>query len=154
MGMPKRRFKDVSDIIAFAVEREIEAADGYGRLAAQATTPGLRDLLLELKGEEENHRRLLENMTVTRLEEATPPVQDMGLSDALADEPLAPDMTFQDLLIFAARKEKKAADLYTGLARRREVAAYRKIFEFLAGQERTHKLKLEAEYEKRVLSED
>jgi len=78
----------------------------------------------------------------------------MGLSDALADVPSAPDMMFQDLLIFAARKEKKAADLYAGLAVRPEVAAFKKLFEFLAGQERAHKLKLEAEYEKHVLSED
>jgi rubrerythrin len=152
--MSERRFRSVGEILSFAIEREIEAAEGYGRLATQATMPGLRDLLLELKGEEENHRRLLESMTTARLDEAVPPVEDMGLSDALADVPFAPDMMFQDLLIFAARKEKKAADLYAGLAVRPEVAAFKKLFEFLAGQERAHKLKLEAEYEKHVLSED
>jgi rubrerythrin len=152
--MKDRRFKSVKDILSFAIKREIEAAEGYASLASQATTPGLRDLLLELKGEEENHRRLLENATARRLKETAAPVDDMGLSDALADEPLAPDMTFQDLLIFAARKEKKAADLYAGLARRPEAAAHRKVLEFLAGQERNHKLKLEAEYEKHVLTED
>jgi CheY-like chemotaxis protein len=45
--MPDRRFESVRDILAFAVRREIEAARGYGRLAAQAETPGLRDLLLD-----------------------------------------------------------------------------------------------------------
>ncbi len=152
--MAERRFRSVGDIIAFAIEREIEAAEGYGGLAAQASTPGLRDLLLELKGDEENHRRLLETMTFVPGDEAGAPVEDMGLSDALADLPLTPDMTFQEFLIFAARKEKKAADLYAGLAGRSEAAAYRKVFDFLAGQERTHKAKLEAEYEKHVLTED
>lgn len=68
--MPDRRFESVSDILAFAVEREIEAAPGYGRMAAQAATPGLRDLLLELKGEEEKHRRLLKKMAAAPLEGA------------------------------------------------------------------------------------
>jgi rubrerythrin len=152
--MPENRFASLSDILSFAIQREIEAADGYGRMAEMTTTPGLRSLLLELKGEEENHRRLLENMTDERLAEPAAPVADMGLSDALEDIVPAPDMTLQELLIFAARKEKKAEDLYAGLARRPEFAEYRGVFEFLAGQERTHKLKLEAEYETHVLSED
>ncbi|MGD1010043.1 MAG: ferritin family protein [Candidatus Aminicenantales bacterium] len=153
--MPDRRFESLNDILAFAVEREIEAARGYGRMAAQAKTPGLRDLLLELKGEEEKHRRLLKKIKAAPPEgTASASVPDMGLSDALTDLPLAADMTFQELLIFAARKEKKAEDLYAGLARRPELAAHRKVFEFLAGQERTHKLKLEAEYETHVLTED
>jgi len=153
--MSDRRFESMSDVLAFAVEREVEAARGYARMAAQAATPGLRDLLLELKSEEEKHRRLLKKIKVAPLEgAAAAPVPDLGLTDALADLPLAPDMTFQELLIFAARKEKKAEDLYAGLARRPELAAHRKVFEFLAGQERTHKLRLEAEYETHVLTED
>jgi rubrerythrin len=153
--MGEHRWESVSDVIAFAIGREIEAAEGYGRMAGMATAPGLRDLLLELKGEEENHRRLLENLTAAGLEAtAAPPLDDMGLTDALPVELPAPDMTLQELLIFAARKEKKAEELYTGLARSPEVAAGRKVFEFLAGQERAHKLRLEAEYEKHILSED
>jgi rubrerythrin len=153
--MGEHRRESVSDVIAFAIGREIEAAEGYGRMAGMATLPGLRDLLLELKGEEENHRKILENLTAAGLEAtAAPPLDDMALTDALPDEPPAPDMTLQDLLIFAARKEKKAEELYTGLARSPEVAGGRKVFEFLAGQERAHKLKLEAEYEKHILSED
>jgi rubrerythrin len=153
--MASRRFRSVGDIIAFAIQREIDAAAGYERLAGMSKTPGLRELLLELKGEEENHRRLLENLTLAGLEEAAaPPLPDLGLSDALPDEPPEAGMTFQDLLIFAARKEKRAMELYEGLARNAKLARHRKLFEFLAGQERAHKLKLETEYEKHVLSED
>jgi rubrerythrin len=156
--MTKPRFRTLKDVLTFAIRREVEAAQGYGDMAARASssTPGLRELLLDLKSEEENHRRLLEEMTSTgKLPEAAPPpLPDLGLSDAQEDVPLAPDLTMQELLIFAARKEKTAMDLYTGLAGRPELAAHRKIFEFLAGQERAHKLKLEAAYEERVLTED
>jgi len=153
--MPEPAFQSVKDILTFAIRREVEAAQGYGEMAARASTPGLRELLLELKGEEESHRRLLENMASGGISEAAalhPP--DMGLIDALEDVPLAADMTFQELLIFAARKEKKAEELYTSLALRPELAAHRQVFEFLASQERSHKLKLEAVYEERVLTED
>jgi rubrerythrin len=153
--MPAPSFRSVKEILAFAIRREVEAAQGYDDMAARASTPGLRELLLELKGEEENHRRLLENVASEGvLEAAAPLAPDMGLSDALADVPLAADLTFQELLIFAARKEKKAVELYVGLARRPELAAHRKVFDFLAAQERTHKVKLEAAYEERVLTED
>jgi rubrerythrin len=155
--MTEPNFRSLKDVLAFAIRREVEAAQGYGEMAARASAsaPGLRELLLELKSEEENHRRLLEGLASTgKLPEAAPSLPDLGLSDAQEDVPLAPDLTFQELLIFAARKEKKAMDLYAGLARRPELAAHRAIFEFLTGQERAHKLKLEAAYEERVLTED
>ncbi len=153
--MPEPAFQSVKDILTFAIRREVEAAQGYGEMAARASTPGLRELLLELKGEEENHRRLLMKVASGGISEAAAPLPpDMGLIDALEDIPLAPDMTFQELLIFAARKEKKAEELYTSLALRPELAAHRKVFEFLTSQERSHKLKLEAAYEERVLTED
>jgi rubrerythrin len=153
--MSGRRFRSAHDIIAFAIEREIEAAEGYGRMAAMSETPGLKTFLLELQGDEQNHRKLLENMSDAELRKAPiPQVEDLGLGDALVDEPLASNATLQELLIFAARKEKKAAELYTGLSRISQLASHRHIFEFLAGQERTHKLKIETEYEKRILPEN
>jgi rubrerythrin len=63
-------------------------------------------------------------------------------------------MNFQDLLIFAAKKEKKAADLYIDLAKRSLSKEQKALFEFLAKQEKSHKLRLELEYEKHVLWED
>lgn len=62
--------------------------------------------------------------------------------------------TARTLLIFAARKEHKAAQLYSALALRSTKDGQRKLFEFLAGQEKTHKLRLESEYERHVLGED
>ena len=81
-------------------------------------------------------------------------MKDLKISDYLIEEPLAPDMNFQDLLIFAAKKEKKAADLYSDLAKRAVLDDHRVLFEFLAKQEKVHKLRLELEYEKHVLWED
>jgi rubrerythrin len=81
-------------------------------------------------------------------------VKDLMISDYLVEEPLTPDMNFQDLLIFAAKKEKKAADLYSDLAKSSKTKGQKALFEFLAKQEKAHKLRLELEYERHVLWED
>jgi rubrerythrin len=153
--VPHRRFRSVSDIIAFAIEREIEAADGYGRMAGLARTPGLSDFLLSLRQDELSHRRLLEELTDEDLKSLVPAfTPDLRLIDYLGEEKLSDDMTLQELLIFAAQKEKKAAELYDTLSRMAEASGRRRVFEFLAAQERAHKLKIEAEYEKSFLQEN
>ncbi len=153
--MPSHVFGSVADIIAFAIEREKEAAEGYGRMAGLAATPGLKELLLSLRGEEESHRKLLEGLTNAQIADLSPAfTPDLGLVDLTVEEPVAPDMTLQDLLLFAARKEKRAVELYEKLAGMARSEAQRGVFEFLAGQERTHKLKIETEYEKLVMPEN
>jgi rubrerythrin len=57
-------------------------------------------------------------------------------------------------LIFAAKKEQKAADLYSRLAKRAEDEELKKLFEFMAEQEKAHKYKLEVKYEEHVLESD
>jgi rubrerythrin len=63
-------------------------------------------------------------------------------------------MNFQDLLIFAAKKEQDAVDLYTKLGESSESPDLKQLFDFLIIQEKTHKLKLEKEYEKHVMEDD
>jgi len=142
-------------IIEFAVAREEEAAAGYAGMMASVKTPGLKDLFRELRDEERDHKRLLESLDPAGAGPLGPAaVEDLGITDGLQAEPPHPDMSFQDALIFAARKEEAAARLYTGLAAGATRAGDRKLFEFLAGREKLHKLRLETEYDKRVLTED
>jgi len=153
--MTDRRFESVSDIIAFAIRREIDAADGYARIAARAETPGLRELADDLRRQEESHRRLLEGLdegTLNGLRVSFTP--DLQVVDALAPEKLSADMTIQDMLIFAAKKEAQAVALYESLAGLAGAGESKRLFLFLAGQEREHKLKIEAEYERQVLQEN
>ena len=153
--MPTSSFRSAAEVITFAIGREIEAAEAYARWADMARTPGLRELLLYLRDQEVSHRRLLEGLTDEAIRALEPAfVPDLGIVDALADETLTGDMSFQEVLIFAARKEKQAAELYESLARTAAGTGHQQLFLFLAGQEREHKLKLEAEYEKNVLQEN
>ncbi len=152
--MTDRRFDSITEILAFAIQREIDAAAGYAAIAAKAATP-LRELAGELQRQEEAHRRLLEGLTPEALRDlGTAFTPDLHIVDALADERPADDMSVQDMLIFAAKKEARAVALYESLARMAGASGHEKVFLFLAGQEREHKLKLEAEYEKLILPEN
>jgi len=153
--MTDRRFGSIAEIIDFAIQREIDAAAGYATIAGRAATPALRELADDLRRQEESHRRLLEGLTPEALRElGTSFVPDLHIVDALADERLSGDMSLQDMLIFAAKKEAQAVALYESLARMSAASGHERVFLFLAGQEREHKLKLEAEYEKQVLQEN
>ncbi len=140
------------DFIEFAIKREEEAIKAYGDLAGIAKTPGLKKLLLDLQEEERNHKKLLQDITEEKVDSLEiKEVDDLKISDYLVEEAPSPDMNFQDLLILAAKKEQKAVDLYSDLERKVSKKELKKLFEFLIQQEKSHKLKLEEEYEKHVL---
>jgi rubrerythrin len=144
--------KTFEDFIDFAIEREEEAIKAYGEIAAIAKTPGLEKLLLNLQEEERNHKKLLQNITEEKIESLDiKEVADLKISDYLLGEPPSADMNFQDLLILAAKKEQKAVDLYSDLEKKVGKKDLKKLFQFLVQQEKSHKLKLEEEYEKHVL---
>jgi rubrerythrin len=143
------------DIIKFAIQREEAAIKAYGAMRETAKTPGLKELLLELQNEEKNHKKLLQDITEEQIESfPKEEVIDLKISDYLTEEPPSEDMNFQDLLILAAKKEQNAVDLYTKLKQDAESNELKELFDFLIIQEKSHKLKLEKEYEKHVLEED
>jgi rubrerythrin len=149
------KFGSLKAVMDFAIRREEEAAQNYGRLGCIATDAGAKKLLADLQQEEQNHKRILQGLAKGKARvPAAKDVKDLMISDYLIAEPLTPEMNFQDLLIFAAKKEKKAFDLYSDLAKRSLTREQKVLFEFLAKQEKAHKLRLELEYEKHVLWED
>jgi len=148
-------FTNFQNVIDFAIEREEDAIESYGNMLEKTRIPGLKELLSELQEEEKKHKKLLQNInpeTIANLK--IKDVTDLKISDYLVEEPTSPDMNFQDLLIFAAKKEKKAADLYSQLSARSEDPDLKKLFDFLVQQEKSHKLKLEKEYDEHVLEWD
>ena len=150
-----RDFSSFEDIIQFAIQREEKAAQGYGEMMAIVKSPGLKKLLQELQDDEKNHKKLLQDLEQDKIASLqAQKVTDLKISDYIVEEPLDADMNFQDLLIFAAKKEQKAVELYSELARKSDKEDQKKLFEFLVMQEKNHKLKLEKEYEKQVLQED
>lgn len=147
-----RSFKET---IGFAIKREEEAIKSYGKMSRMVKTPGMKKLLLELQNEERNHKKLLQDVTKEKIKSLeVKAVTDLKISDYLVEEPPAAEMTFQDLLILAAKKEQKSAKLYSDLKKKAKKLELKKLFDFFIQQEKSHKLKLEEEYEKHVLEWD
>ncbi len=148
-------FSNFRDVIDFAIKREEEAIESYGDMLEKTRMPGLKELLSELREEEKKHKKLLQNISSEKIEALKiKDVTDLKISDYLVEEPTGQDMNFQDLLIYAAKKEKKAADLYSQLSERSEDPELKKLFDFLVQQEKSHKLKIEKEYDDHVLEWD
>jgi rubrerythrin len=97
----------------------------------------------------------LQNIIAERIESLKiKEVMDLKISDYLVEEPPSPEMNFQDLLILAAKKEQRAIELYSDLGNKAAEEELKKLFEFLVMQEKSHKLKLEKEYDAHVLEWD
>lgn len=145
-------FSSFKDVIEFAIEREEEAYQGYGDMSEKAEAPGIKELLLELQAEEKKHKELLQNITSENINKLdSKKTLDLKISDYLVEEPATPDMTFQDLLIFAAKKEQKAVELYSRMIEEASEEELKKMFKFLVEQEKAHKYKLEVKYEEMIL---
>lgn len=143
------------EALTLAISREEEAAANYHRWQELASDPATKQLLAELESEEKNHKQKLESLTPDSLA-ATEIIEpeDLGLTDKLIPDQLTPEISLQDLLIRAAQKEKQAALFYASLARQTRSARLKRLFRFLEKQEKSHKLRLELEYERQFLPED
>lgn len=150
--MPIINWKQALEI---AIKREIEAASTYERLAEMVQDPAVKELLIDLIREEKEHKQKLEKLDWTNLkEEDLAEPLDLGLTDNLIAESLSSEIALQDLLIKAAQKEKQAAIFYANLAKSAKSSRLKRLFRFLEKQEKSHKLRLELEYERLFLPED
>ena len=148
--------KTYNEIIAFAIDKEQEAVEMYSDLAARAQSPSGKILFKELADMERGHKTKLEKLDMGYFssQDLKQP-EDLKIADYLVDVELTPEATYQDIVLFAAKREKAAFDLYTDLARiYTTIPAIKKIFDVLAQEEAYHKLKLEREYDEVVYKED
>ncbi len=150
---------DVQEILRDAIQGEIESYELYSDAVDLVETPHIKSLLRELAQEELGHKAALERLLadptslraqVQALQAA--PIQDYQIADHLVAAPLGPDSTFQDVCIFAAKKEQQSHDLYHNLANQASGEA-RELLEAMAKDEMRHKNLVEGWYEEVVYQE-
>lgn len=146
------KFDTIESILARAIEIEVQAARMYESAAARSATDPIRDRLLELAGQEWQHKAKLEEIQAGNVRWAlrraqAEAVPDLRISDHLMGGSLDPDADYQDVLIFAARREKTAHDFYMAMSEKVEDDLIRSVFEMLATEELRHKYLLEKTYE-------
>ena len=145
----------VDEVLDYAIDQEQQAADFYANLAERAEKAGMKELLLEFAEEEIRHKeRLLAVKSGER--ELTPEQQvlDLKISDYLVEVDASDDISYQDALIVAMKKERAAFELYSDMAEKVPESNLKEVFVGLAKEEAKHKLFFETEYDERVLMDN
>ncbi|MDF7824312.1 ferritin family protein [Pontiellaceae bacterium B12227] len=149
------KFESVEAVLDFAIEREQEAVDFYEGLAEQADNAALEKTLTAFARVEAGHKqKLIVAKTYGAVVESRGTVVDMKVGDYLVPVQAGPNMTLQDALIIAMKREKAAMDMYTDLAAIVDDSDLNALFTKLAREEATHKLTFETSYEENFLSEN
>lgn len=152
------QFDTIESILKRAIELEEEAYNLYLNAAADARSDPIRDRLLELARVELGHKARLQDITTGNVRWAirkskAEPVIDLRLSDHLVGGSLDPDADFQDVLLFAAGRERSAHEFYTAMSDLVEDPLHKSLFEMLAAEELGHKYLIEKTYEEVVYQE-
>jgi rubrerythrin len=149
----------IEGILQDAIQSEIEAHRLYSDAVALVQAEHVKDALRELADEELGHKAALEKMLadpakmrydVIKMQETL--VEDYKIGDHLIVRPLDPDSTFQDVCIFASRKERESYELYRDMAQQNE-GEVRALLEAMAKDELRHKNLVEGWYEEIVYQE-
>jgi len=144
----------VEKILDFAIEREQEAVDFYTDLAQKSTSTEMRKVFEQFAQEERGHKAKLMGVKGGKRLPASPkPVQDLRISDYVVAAQPGSDLSYQDALILAMKKEKAAFRLYTDLASYVEDEGLRDLLLALAQEEAKHKLRFEVEYDEKYLTD-
>jgi len=139
-----------------AVAMEEESIQLYTDAQDKVVNPGSKQFLKELVAEEEKHRSniLAAKEDPSKIEEIgslSTPVQDLKISDGLVATTLSPEASYQEILIYAAKREKETHDFYMQLARSYRESQVGKMFAAFAQEELRHKYLLEKEYDDVIL---
>lgn len=151
-----KEFKDINDILDFAIAREQAAFDFYSRLSKDVSNQEMSDIFVQFAKEEMGHKALLlkikeEGVSYFAQEKVT----DMKIADYVVKEDTPQDeLTYPEALKLAMWREKAAYNLYKKLASIVSDENYAQLFESLANEELKHKSRFEMEYDDFVLREN
>jgi rubrerythrin len=147
------KLTSVNEVLKFAIRKEADAAAFY-RMAADRSNPGVKKAFEELAKEEDGHKKRLETVDLKKIEkgEVKEP-RGLGLAESFVDVPFSSDMGYADLLRMAIKNEEASFQLYTSASQAVSEPALKKLLLILAGEESTHKERLEKVYDKDILQE-
>lgn len=139
--------EDAKKIISLAIDREVEAYTFYKTVADKVKDKNLKDLFVELAGEEKKHREFLQGFLAKDISKIKFSAgHDYKVGDALPSPKLTADLKPLDGLVLAIKKELEAMQMYTQLAAAAQDNESQMLFTQLANMERGHKARLEDIY--------
>ena len=146
------QFENLQEVIDFAIEKEIEAADFYEEVSQQEGMSGAKEMLLEFAEQEKKHQKLLEELKTKGIVEGISDykfkwIPDIKRSDYVVELEYKKGMTYNELLMLAMKREEKALALYNQLLRQADGKNAKDVFKMLCQEEARHKLILETKYD-------
>jgi len=150
-----KEFETIDDILDFAIQSEQNAVDFYSKLATESRNEEMKQVFVQFAKEEMGHKagllKIKTNGTFAVKDEI---VLDLKMSDYLVDIEPTPDMSYEQALVIAMKREKNAFKLYTHLSAKAPTDELKRIFQSLAVEESKHKLRFELEYDEFILKEN
>lgn len=145
-------------MIRLAIRREREAYNFYNEAAKNSQLSSSAKLLHELAQREVTHREKLEKALEEGVCEtfscsSVAEVNDLKLSDYLAEIPLRSDSSPQEVLQVAMKREQASHEFYKALSEQTTHSTFKTVFDALAKEELDHKNRLERAYEDQFLPE-
>ncbi|MCX6267889.1 MAG: ferritin family protein [Bacteroidetes bacterium] len=150
-----KEFNNINEILDFAIGEEQAAVDFYLQLAAQSKTRQTQKVFEDYAKEEMRHKSNLMSIRETgsfQMPDAV--VRDLKIAEYLVDVKPSANMTYQEALILAMKKEKAAFRMYSKLAEKADDPEVKALFFSLAQEESKHKLAFEIEYDDIILKEN
>ena len=145
-------FKDLNDIIDFAISKEIEAAEFYENTSRLEQFSGKKQMLREFAAEERKHEALLKDLKAGGIGDQLDDykfkwIVDIKRSDYVEAVEYHPGMAYNELLMLAMKREESALKLYNELLAHAVTDDQKKLFKMLCQEEAKHKLALETMYD-------
>ncbi len=139
---------EYNEILDFAVAREQEAVKFYHDLQQESKFLAQLDMLKDLEDMEMGHIVVIENIRRKGVSEADiPKVQNLKISEYLSDEVDNLDLTYQNILIKAMKREESSFKLYSEMSVKFPDSEISTLFRKLASDEAKHKLLFEKLYD-------
>lgn len=149
------QWKSADEVLDFAINQEQQAYDFYMDLASKMDRPAMGRIFESFAKEEQGHKKKLMDIKAGKLLLSVEQrVLDLKLSDYLVDVEPSSHLDYQQALLVAMKKEKKAFKMYTDLAEKVEDENLRSTFLALAQEEAKHKLRFEIEYDDFVMTDN
>ena len=147
-----KEFDSIEEVLEFAIKNEQQAADFYDGLAENSTDSVMKETFLQYAKEEKGHKARLEKIKAGGTYNLkSGEVTDLKIGDYLVASKVSENMSYQDALILAMKREKAAYKLYMKLSEKAPSLEFEILFRDLAIEEAKHKLKFETEYDDVVL---
>ncbi len=140
--------QEYNEILDFALQREREAVQFYTDLQNETKFHDQKKMLQELEAMEMGHIAVIENIRKKGVrDEDIKKIPNLRISEYLTVDADKLDMTYQNILIKAMKREEASVKLYSDMSIKFPDPEISNLFRRLVAEEAQHKLLFEKRYD-------